>query len=110
MVGNEYESLIVFEPLPARRRMGRIVPPSNRTPGWSRRKSLSVADGVTFEQNDVNGLLRYFGHGAGDSGPFFEGPKIAIAATVQDRGPASFADLVDLFEVVALNRVDEDHG
>ena len=28
----------------------------------------------------------------------------------QDRGPASFADLVDLFEVVALNRVDEDHG
>jgi hypothetical protein len=29
---------------------------------------------------------------------------------VQDREPASFADLVDLFEVVALNRVDEDHG
>jgi hypothetical protein len=29
---------------------------------------------------------------------------------VQDREPVSFADLVDLFEVVALNRVDEDHG
>lgn len=36
--------------------------------------------------------------------------EIGVAATVQDRGPASFADLVDLLEVVALNRVDEDHG
>jgi hypothetical protein len=59
--------------------MGRIVRPSNRTPGWSRRKSPSVADRVTFKQNDVNGLLRYFGHGAGDTGPFFEGPEIRKA-------------------------------
>ena len=55
----------------ARCRMGRFVQPSNRTPGRPRRKSLSGVDGVTFEEIDVNGLLRYFGHGAGDTGPLF---------------------------------------